>query len=401
MSTSRSNAIIAQSGGPTSVINQSLVGCLESIRVHAKIDRVFGARHGVRGMMRDDLLDLTDIPHDRLERFASTPSAALGSTRDKPDQAACARILETLRRREIGVFFYIGGNDSADTCRIVDEMARAEGYDLRCFHIPKTIDNDLMHNDHTPGFGSAARFVAHAFQGDDLDNAALPGIKINVVMGRNAGFLTASSALARRDDRAGPHLIYVPERIFDPEDFVEDVERVYAKLGRCLVAVSEGIKDRAGNAITAMMADTREHDAHGNIQLSGTGVLGDFLAERLRQDLVRAGHRAPRVRADTFGYVQRTFYDVSPVDRDEARAVGEQAAMRAIAGRASGSITIQRLSTDPYRVEYGLVPLAEVAALTRTMDAAFLDPERPDVTAAFIRYAEPLVGTLARVERFT
>lgn len=393
----RPNAVIAQSGGPTSVINQSLVGCLESVRNCGRIDRVFGARHGVRGMLKDDLIDLTDFPSDRLERLANTPSAALGSTRDKPDEAYCRKIFDSLRKHDIGYFFYIGGNDSSDTCRIVNDVARAESYELRCFHIPKTIDNDLVANDHTPGYGSAARFVAHAFQGDNLDNAALPGIKINVVMGRNAGFLTAASALARHHNEDGPHLIYLPERVFDPEDFVADVDRVYSKLGRCLVAVSEGIKDRAGNAITAMMADSREQDAHGNIQLSGTGVLGDFLAERLRQDLGGPSKKL-RVRSDTFGYVQRTFYDASPSDRTEARAVGEQAALRAIEGKKSGSITIERVSTDPYRVQFGFVPLEAVAAKTRTMDEAFMAKGRPDVTEAFLRYAEPLVGEISPVE---
>jgi len=392
------NAVIAQSGGPTSVINQSLVGCLEALRGEPRIDRVFGARHGVRGLLSDQLADLTDVEQARLERIANTPSAALGSTRDKPDEAYCQRIFEGLARNEIRYFFYIGGNDSADTCRIVDEHARAAGYELNAYHVPKTVDNDLPCNDHTPGYGSAARFVAKAFMSDNLDNAALPGVKVNIVMGRNAGFLTAASALGRAHDDDGPHLIYVPERVFDPEDFVEDVDEAYRRHGRCLVAVSEGVKDRAGNAITAMMADRREFDAHGNLQLSGTGVLGDFLAERLRQDLEKR-HPKLRVRSDTFGYIQRSSYDVSPVDRDEARAVGNHAGMLALRDGGSGSATINRLSTDPYRVEYGVVPLEKVAARTRVMDPSMFQADHPDVTDAFLRYARPLVGELPAPER--
>jgi len=394
--TTTANAVIAQSGGPTSVINQSLAGCVQALRGGGRVGRIFGARHGVKGMVRDDFIDLTDIDHAALERVARTPSAALGSTRDKPDDAYCAKIFESLARRDIRWFFYIGGNDSSDTCRIVRDKAKQAGYPLRAYHIPKTIDNDLMCNDHTPGFGSAARWVATAFMSDNLDNRALPGIKINVVMGRNAGFLTAASALGRRHDDDGPHLVYVPERVFDPEDFVADVDRVHARLGRCVVAVSEGVKDRAGNAVTAMMADRRETDAHGNIQLSGTGVLGDFLAERLRQDLGKS-HAKLRVRADTFGYIQRSAFDVSEVDAREARDVGEQAALAAIRDRhfdGGASVIIERESTDPYYIRYGLVPLEHVAAKTRTLPEEFLAPKSPDVSEAFIRYARPLVGPL-------
>lgn len=392
------NAVIAQSGGPTAVINQSLVGCLEALRGAADVGCIYGARHGVKGLLKDDLIDLTNLDQTRLERVAATPSAALGSTRDKPDETYCTRILDSLRKHDIHWLFYIGGNDSADTCRIVRDQAVTAGYPLRCFHVPKTIDNDLECNDHTPGYGSAARWVATTFMSDNLDNAALPGVKINVVMGRNAGFLTAASTLGRRHEDDGPHLVYLPERVFDPEDFVADVDRVYTRLGRCLIAVSEGVKDRAGNAVTAMMADTRERDAHGNIQLSGTGVLGDFLAERLKQDL-GGTHRKIRVRSDTFGYIQRSSFDISPVDAAEARAVGQHAALCAIRGQESGSITIERESTDPYRVRFGLAPLEHVAAKTRVMPPHFMDSDGPGVTDAFRRYAEPLVGRLPEVGR--
>jgi 6-phosphofructokinase 1 len=391
------NAVIAQSGGPTSVMNQSLAGAVEVLRSAPGIDRVYGSRFGVRGLIGGNLVDLSAVPADRLEAVARTPSAALGSTRDKPSEADCRAILDQLVQRGVGCLFYIGGNDSADTCRIIDESARARGHGLRCFHIPKTIDNDLVLNDHTPGYPSAARFVARAFMGDNLDNAALPGIKINVVMGRHAGFLTAASVLGRRHDDDGPHLVYVPERVFDPEDFVADVESVYRRLGRALVAVSEGVHDRAGNAITAMMLGTGERDPHGNIQLSGTGALGDFLAERLRQDLGR-GHAKLRVRADTFGYIQRSFDEQNPLDAAEARGAGSFAARLALEGRAGGSVTIGRDSTDPYRASFGLAPLAAVAARTRRLDDAFIEGSNA-ITDAFHRYAGPLVGELPRHAR--
>src|SRR5262245_37962765 len=202
----KGNAVIGQSGGPTAVINQSLVGVVEGLRQGLQRDgvvgRVLGMSQGVKGLTKDQLVDLTATPQEKLDRIAATPSAALGSTRDKPDEAYCQRVLDACQRHDIRYFFYIGGNDSSDTCRLVREKAKAATYDLRFFHVPKTVDNDLMENDHTPGYPSAARFVAMAFMADFMDNLSLPGIKINVIMGRNAGFLTAASALARRLDLA-------------------------------------------------------------------------------------------------------------------------------------------------------------------------------------------------------
>ncbi|MCH5372610.1 MAG: diphosphate--fructose-6-phosphate 1-phosphotransferase, partial [Planctomycetes bacterium] len=207
----KGNAVIGQSGGPTHVINQSLVGCVTELRKHPQVHRVLGARHGVRGIVSEQFVDLTGTPMEKLDRIAVTPSAALGSTRDKPDREYCHRIFEAFRRNDVRYFFYIGGNDSSDTCRIVNQEAKDARYELHVFHIPKTIDNDLVCNDHTPGYGSAARFVACAFIGDNLDNRALQGIKINVVMGRHAGWLTAASTLGRQSESDGPHLVYVPE----------------------------------------------------------------------------------------------------------------------------------------------------------------------------------------------
>ena len=300
------NAVIGQSGGPTAVINQSLVGVIEGLKAglaaSGKVKTIYGMRHGVRGLVKagtEGLVDLTVIDKVRLETIARTPSAALGSTRDKPDEAYCEKILDGCRRNDIRYFFYIGGNDSADTCRIVSEKAAAAGYELHCFHVPKTIDNDLLQNDHTPGFPSAARYVALAHMGDALDNASLGGVKINIIMGRNAGFLTAAAALARGTAassadpwmRAAPHLIYLPEVAFSTESFLADVETVYAKLGRCQIAVSEGIRDETGAEIgPKLMRGTGEVDAHGNVQLSGSGALGDGLG-RAGEDRTHAERR--------------------------------------------------------------------------------------------------------------
>ncbi len=386
--TNRANLLVAQSGGPTMVINQSLVGLILEAKKSRQVATIYGARHGIAGLLQDDLLELQRETPANLERIAQTPSAALGSVRRKPTAADCQAIFDLLRRRNVRWFFYIGGNDSAETVHIINQAARRARHDLIAFHIPKTIDNDLRANDHTPGFGSAARFVACALMGDDLDNRALGGVKIDIIMGRHAGFLTAASALARTAPDDGPHLIYLPERPFDPQQFVADVKGVVARLGRCVVAVSEGISDASGQAVAARFI--KEQDSHGNIQLSGSGALGDLLAGWVRD----AG--ISRVRADTFGYLQRSFPGIaSEVDAREARAVAVAAVKAALSGNySSGSIAIKRRPGPRYGVTYEVVPLKSVARETRSMPAKFINRAGNDVTAAFLDYARPIIGPL-------
>jgi 6-phosphofructokinase 1 len=378
--------LVAQGGGPTAVINQSLVGVVLEARRFKNVERVYGARHGVRGIVNEDFVDLTQETLHNLEAVAATPASALGSTRDKPDLKYCQQIFEVLRAHEIAHFFYIGGNDSSDTVRIVSEEAAKTGYPLRCMHIPKTIDNDLVANDHTPGYPSAARFVTQAFAGANLDNAALPGIYVAVVMGRHAGFLTAASALAKRFPDDGPHLVYLPERTFVLERFLADVKAAQARFGRCVIAVSEGIHDASGQPILAQLAKTVEHDAHGNVQLSGSGALADLLCEEIKAKL-----GIKRVRGDTFGYLQRSFLGcVSDVDQREAREVGEKAVQFAMWSECDGSVAIQR--TGAYAAGYELMPLEAVAGKTRVMDDAFINTDGNGVTDAFTQYLRPLLG---------
>jgi 6-phosphofructokinase 1 len=383
--------LVAQGGGPTAVINQSLVGVVLEARRHIGIQRVYGARHGVRGIINEDFVDLTQETSHNLELVAGTPAAALGSTRDKPDLAYCQEMFKVLKAHQIEHFFNIGGNDSSDTVRIVAEEAAKAGYPLRCMHIPKTIDNDLVLNDHTPGFPSAARFVAQAFAGANLDNAALPGVYVGVVMGRHAGFLTAASALGKKFPDDGPHLIYVPERVFEINKFLLDVKATYERYGRCVVAVSEGIHDAQGKPILALLANDLkgdlERDDHGNVQLSGSGALADLLCEEIKAKL-----KIKRVRGDTFGYLQRSFVGcVSDVDQREAREVGEKAVQYAMWGSSNGSVAIKR--TGFYSVDYELLPLSAVAGKTRTMEDEFIAPNGTDVTDAFRLYLRPLLGS--------
>jgi 6-phosphofructokinase 1 len=379
--------LVAQGGGPTAVINQSMVGVVLEARRFRNVTRVYGAMHGVRGIVDEDFIDLTQETSHNLELVGKTPSSALGSTRDKPDMAYCQKIFEVLRAHEIEHFFYIGGNDSSDTVRIVSLEAQKAGYPLRCIHIPKTIDNDLVGNDHTPGFPSAARFVAQAFAGANLDNAALPGVYVGVVMGRHAGFLTAAAALGKKFPDDGPHLIYLPERTFVLEQFLADVKAAYERYGRCVIAVSEGIHDASGEAIASLLSKEVERDAHGNVQLSGTGALADLLCDEIKAKL-----GIKRVRGDTFGYLQRSFIGcVSDVDQREAREVGEKAVQFAMWGDRDGSVSIKR--TGYYSVDYELVPLESVAGKTRTMEDIFISDSGTDVTDAFRLYLRPLLGS--------
>ena len=389
------NMLIAQSGGPSMVINQSLIGAVLAAKSSDKIVEIYGALHGIQGIFDEAFIDLRAEPEEVLLNVAQTPSSALGSVRRKPTADDCRKIFEILARRNIRYFFYIGGNDSAETANIIAEEAERQGYEMCCFHIPKTIDNDLLCNDHTPGYGSAGRFVACAVRGDDLDNRALGGVKIDVIMGRNAGFLTAAAALARQDPDDGPHLVYVPERTFSVDKFVEDVAVCMHKHGRCVVAVSEGIRGADGRAIAESFST--ETDAHGNVQLT-SGALGENLAAVIRERL-----NIKRVRADTFGFIQRCFVGItSETDAREAREVGEMAVKAATEGRyRSGTIAIKRKEQDEYGVEYVVEALANVAKHTRELPDAYLTAEGNNVTEAFLKYARPIVGELPVTARFT
>lgn len=426
----KGNAVVGQAGGPTMVINESLVGVIQEVQKYDHIEHLLGARHGVRGIISNDFIDLKRQPTQMLEAVARTPSSALGSTRDKPDAVYCERIFEVFRSFDVRYFFYIGGNDSAQSAKIINELAQSAGYELRVIHIPKTIDNDLLANDHTPGFGSAAKFVAAAFIGDNRDNRALGGVKINVLMGRHAGFITAASALARRREDDGPHLVYVPERPFLLETFAKDVQEVYKRYGRCLIAVSEGICDANGESWAEKLAryarsmvsasqglcdddgvpwadklrlpvanaqhagGSLDRDAFGNVSLSaGAGSLADFLAETVKQGC----DGIKRVRADSFGYIQRSFpLARSEVDAWEARLVGQMAVSYSL--DSGGSVALVRLPGTTYAAGTRLVPLEAVAPAqpptTRVLDDRYINAKGNNITNRFRDYCEPLVGEL-------
>ena len=383
-------AVIGQSGGPTAVINKSLVGFIKEAS-KSNFDEILGARHGISGMLNEDFVDLASLNESQLYGIGKTPSAALGSVRRKPTDSDIEKLISIFEKSNIRNFFYIGGNDSAETANLISKGAEEIGYEMKAFHIPKTIDNDLLETDHTPGYGSAARFVAHAFQGDDAEMRSLKGIKINVLMGRHAGWLTAASTLGKSSEEDGPHLVYLPEKPFEVDGFVKDIRSVYESLGRCVVAVSEGIQSSEGEYFLQTYAKNAgsslagQKDSHGNIQLSGSGLLGDTLASIVNENIEKA-----RVRADTFGYLQRSFIaDVSEVDADEAERVGIHS-VKASKHLDSGSIILKRQFSEKYYCDVDVVELHKVAKHTKNMPEEYLEKNKPYVTNDFFEYAMPL-----------
>jgi 6-phosphofructokinase len=386
----RQTIVIAQGGGPTAVINQTLAGAALEARKAGMT--VLGSLHGVRGIRDNRYVDLTSIPAAQLMAIAGTPSAALGSTRDKPDEAYCEAILKGLKAVGADAFIYIGGNDTAGTQAI---LADAAGGAMTFVHAPKTIDNDLEENDHTPGFISAGAFVAGAFLSIDLDFRALPGIYVGIVMGRHAGFLTAAASAWRMDEEAGPHLLYVPERAFDHARFIDDVKRTMDRHKRCTIAVSEGVSTADGRALVESLVppDKIERDAHGNLQLGGTDLasaFGRMLAE---------GLPGKRIRVDTFGFMPRgNIATISPVDQKEAFEAGAFAVRAIPEGGASVALQFDGQATIMKRV-----PLGSVAGKTRLMPDNFLHLEENTLSETGIAYlrrllpqqftaAKPLVG---------
>ncbi|HDQ45781.1 MAG TPA: diphosphate--fructose-6-phosphate 1-phosphotransferase [bacterium] len=397
MTVPKGNAVVFTQGGPTAVINASWVGVVLGLKDAPEITGIYGSLHGIDGILNEDFVDLRAQDEKTLMAVSKTPATALLSTRHKPDAEDNRKMVALFQKYNIRYVFGAGGNDTSESLDIMNDSAKAGGYELRLFHVAKTVDNDLMENDHTPGYASAARYVANAFRGADMDNRCFGGLYLCVCMGRHAGFLTAASALGRTTPESGPHLIYLPERSFDIDRFCMDVEGVYKKYGRCVISVSEGIEDADGVPILQRLSsDKLEADSHGNVQLSGTGALADALVDKLKTHLEERGMvEKLRARGDTLGYIQRSFPDQSPVDYEETLGLGRFAAACALGGEPEGSAAIRRISDSPYRSEYKLVPLKSVAGKTRHLPDDHIHPAGNDVTEAFIRWGRPLLGELS------
>lgn len=382
--------VVGQSGGPTQVINGSLVGVVEQALDQSEITGIYGSLRGISGVLEDRFIDLSRESAETLALLRRTPGAALGTVRYKLQRDDYARVVQVFRSHGVRFFCYIGGNDSMDTAYRVHLAAQDIGYELRCVGVPKTVDNDLAFTDHCPGYGSAARFVALAVRDSGWDTASMgpsSPVKIVEIMGRNAGWLAAAAALGREAPGDPPHLIYVPERPVDDQSVVEGVRRVVEEQEHCVIALSEGAVSNS---------ETAETDAFGHRMKGGAA---DHLARTILEQL------GLKVRIDKPNYLQRSFsLSMSPVDADEAYRVGRAAVQLAAAGESGVMVTLERQSSDPYFCETGMALLDQVANAERLLPDEYVNALGNDVTDAFLEYARPLIGTslppLARLSKF-
>ncbi len=377
--TLKGNMLIGQSGGPTMVVNASLVGAIEEAFRHPEMGRIFGAVNGMEGILGENLVDLTHEERGIWERIRVTPSTALGSCRLKIKEKHLQRIVDVFKAHEIRYFFYIGGNDSQHSAHQVLQLAESEGWDMRVIGIPKTIDNDLPEVDHCPGYGSAARFVVTATRCIEKDNEALHPVQFIEAMGRDTGWIAAASRGAREDpEQDAPHLIYVPERPFEEDKFVEEVKEVHARLGRVLAVVSEGLRRPDGSQVTA----SKRVDAFGHQQLGG---MGQYLVDVIEDKM------DVKARWDKLGTMQRSFaYCMSETDLGESYEVGRLAVWHASQGVTGKMVTLLREPGEEYVCTFGLTDLENVAEQTRYLDDKYVCQDRADIDESFLDYVEPL-----------
>ena len=386
----KDNCIVAQSGGPTVAINASLAGLIDGVKKSNKFTRVYGAIHGIQGVLDNNFIDLSLMALSKfplVNTLELSPAMYLGSCRYKlPDFEVDSKpyeiIFDRFEEYQVAAFFYIGGNDSMDTVDKLSKYAKKIGSDVKIVGIPKTIDNDLCHTDHTPGFGSAAKYVASTMLeiAHDTYIYQIPSVVIVEIMGRDAGWLTAASCLARNDYSPAPHLIYLPEVDFDEDQFIEDIKNVL-KTSRCvIVAVSEGIHDKDGNYISATSAVA---DKFGHAQLSGTGKALESLVKD-RMDI--------KVRSIELNVLQRCAAHISSrTDINESFALGQAAVKYAAEGMTAVMSTIKRVSNDPYQWIIEPENVSLIANQAKTIPLEWITPEKNDVTPEMEAYLRPLI----------
>lgn len=384
------NCMVAQSGGPTVAINASLAGVISGTASSSMYDTVYGSLNGITGILNNNLLNLTDLMEehpDYLERLAQTPAMFLGSCRYKlpdylDDDSPYVFIFKQFADYNVEAFFYIGGNDSMDTVLKLSEYGKRIGSSVRIIGIPKTIDNDLCETDHTPGFGSAAKYIASSLLEISHDTFiyAVKSVTIVEIMGRDAGWLTAAAALARNEYNSAPHLIYLPEVPFDPEDFLLDVKRLLFERNNVIIAVSEGIRDADGNYISA---SEQSVDTFGHSQLSGAGKTLEFLVkEKL----------GVKVRSVEINVLQRcAAHLASRTDLDESFALGKKAVALSEEGVTASMVTIQRVSNDPYTVAYGYAAIKDIANEAKSVPLDWISPSGNNIEPAMLDYLAPLI----------
>lgn len=384
------NCMVAQSGGPTVAINASLAGVIAGVSSSAMYDTVYGSLNGITGILNNDLLDLTALMDGHpgyLERLKITPAMFLGSCRYKlpdylDDDSPYVYIFKQFADYQIEAFFYIGGNDSMDTVLKLSEYGKRIGSNIRIIGIPKTIDNDLCETDHTPGFGSAAKYIASSLLEISHDTFiyAVKSVTIVEIMGRDAGWLTAAAALARNEYNAAPHLIYLPEVPFDTEDFLLDIKRLLFERNNVIVAVSEGIRDASGNYISA---SEQAVDTFGHSQLSGAAQTLEFLVkEKL----------GVKVRSVEINVLQRcASHLASMTDLSESFCLGKKAVALSEEGVTASMVTIGRVSNDPYTVTYGHAEIKHIANEAKCVPADWISPSGNDIEQPLLDYLFPLI----------
>ena len=374
------NILIVHGGGPTSVINASLYGAVKEAKKYKEIEHIYAAKNGTGGLMREELIELENVPDEKLKLLLNTPGSAIGTSRDQIEQAEYDRMIEVLLKKNIKYVLFNGGNGSMDTCGKLYKNCQARGLDIRLMGIPKTHDNDIAITDHSPGYGSIARYMAQSVKEVAADVKGLP-IHVVVVeaLGRNAGWTTAASALADDGDGVGPDLIYLPERPFDEEKFLDDVKKLLEKKSGIVVVASEGLRDKDGKPIVEPV-----------FQVGRATYFGDVSQHLANLIIKKLGYKA---RGEKPGLVGRAAaHEQSPVDREEAVLAGKMACEAIMNGESGKMVAFERVSTEPYEMKPFLVDIDKVMMYERTMPDEFINEEGNGVTEAFKEWCRPLIG---------
>lgn len=374
------NLLIVHGGGPTAVINASLYGAVEEARKHPEIEHIYAAKNGTGGLLKGEVIDMTNVPEEKLKLLLQTPGSAIGTSRDALEAPEYQKMAEILKEMNIGYVLMNGGNGTMDTCGKLYKACKANGGEVKVMGIPKTMDNDIAITDHAPGYGSAALYIAQSTAELVAD---VKGLAIHVVIleasGRNAGWITAASALAADQGGDGPDLIYLPERAFDEEEFLEDVKELLKKKSGIVVVASEGLHDKEGKPIVKPIFKTGRATYFGDVAAHLAGVV-----------IQKLGYKA---RGEKPGLLGRcSIYMQSEVDREEAQLAGEIACREVLSGNTGKMVGFKRVSTEPYKVEPILIDIEEVMMHERTMPDEFINERGNGVTEAFKEWARPLLG---------
>lgn len=389
------NCIIAQSGGPTSVINSSVVGLLEANNSLGVFDKVFAGLNGIEGILNGNIIELSSFSQEDINKFRYTPSSGLGSCRYKMKKLEESteeydRLLEILKANDIKAFFYVGGNDSMDTTAKLSSYAKETGIDVKFIGIPKTIDNDLMYTDHTPGFGSAAKFIATTVLETYLDSSVYinNGIFILETMGRDTGWLAAAASLAKLNGKQVADFIYLPESAFDVDKFLNDVKNKFEEQNQVYIVVSEGIRNAEGKFVAE--AHAQAHDKFGHAQLGGVGA---YL-----KNLIISSGITNRVKSLELGVLQRcAMHCASNIDLEEAYEVGYEALRQASLGKCGYMVAIKRESNKPYKSSYFLVEADKIANNVKYFPTEWINEKGNHLKEEALEYLEPLVSQIPTV----